>query len=109
MLEDKVLEFIKRNNLIEPNDRIVLGVSGVQDSITLLHILNNISKNLNFKIVVAHVNHGIREEATEDEQYVENWCKKLDIPFFVLHAEVEKLAKLEKVGTEEMGRKVRKP
>ena len=107
MLEEKILEFIKKNNLIEPNDKVVLGVSGGPDSISMLFILNKFSKKLNFEIVVAHINHGIREEATDDEQYVERWCQKLAIPFFVLHSEVEKLAKIQKLGTEEMGRKVR--
>lgn len=107
MLEEKVLNLIKRDNLIEPNDKVVIGVSGGPDSITLFHILNKISKNLNFEIVVAHINHGIREEATEDEQYVENWCKKFDVPFFALHVNVEKMAMEQKIGTEEMGRKVR--
>ena len=107
MLEEKVLKFIKDNNLIEENDKIVLGVSGGPDSIAMFYVLNNLSKSLNFDIVVCHVNHGIREEATIDEQYVEKWCNKFDVPFFVLHCDVKKIAKDEKLGVEEAGRKVR--
>ena len=107
MLEENVLDLIKRDNLIEPKDKVVLGVSGGPDSIAMFHILYNISKILDFEIFVAHINHGIRAEATDDEQYVENWCKKLNIKFFVLHSKVEELAKNQKIGTEEMGRKIR--
>ena len=76
----KVLETIKKNNLIENEDKLVLGVSGGPDSISMLDILNKIRQDneikLNFEIVVAHINHMIREEAKEDELYVKNYCKK---------------------------------
>lgn len=106
MLE-KVLETITKYNLIESGDRIVLGVSGGPDSICMLEILNKLKDKLNFDIFVAHINHGIRENATIDEQYVENYCKKLDLECFILHADVNGYAKDNKIGLEEAGRKVR--
>ena len=67
MLKIKVLETIKKYNLIEKADKIVVGVSGGPDSICLINILNDIKNdkmiNLNFELIVAHVNHMIREEA----------------------------------------------
>jgi len=107
MLEEKILQFIRKENLIEEKDKVVLGVSGGPDSISMLHVLWKLTKILSFEIVVAHINHGIREEATEDEQYVEKWCQKLGIPFFVLHCKVEEIAKEKKIGLEEAGRNVR--
>lgn len=107
MIREKVLETIKKYNLIEAGDKVVLGVSGGPDSISMLYILNDISKELNFEIFVAHINHGIRAESTEDEKYVENISKKLSVPFYVLHSKVEEIAKAEKLGVEETGRKVR--
>lgn len=106
MLE-KILETITKYNLIESGDRIVLGVSGGPDSICMLEILNKLKDKLRFDIFVAHINHGIRENATIDEQYVENYCKKLDLECFILHADVKKYAKDNKIGLEEAGRKVR--
>ena len=107
MIRNKVLETIKKYNLIEKGDKIVLGVSGGPDSITMLYILNEFTKILDFQIYVAHINHGIREESTDDEKYVEKFCEKFNVSFFVLHSNVEKIAKTQKLGVEETGRKIR--
>ena len=73
-MKNKVLETIKKYNLIENGDKLVLGVSGGPDSISMLNILNEIKNDkeiqLNFEIVVAHINHMIRKEAKDDEIYV---------------------------------------
>ena len=107
MLKEKVLKTITKYNLIESGDRIVLGVSGGPDSITALVILNELKKRLNFEIVVAHINHGIRENAKLDEEYVKNFCNKLEVKCYVLHSKVKEYAQKEKIGLEEAGRKVR--
>ena len=100
-LELKFLDTIRENNLIEDGDVIVVGVSGGPDSITLLTCLNKYTDTLKCKIVVAHINHLIREDSTDDEQFVEKVCEKMQIPFYVKRAEVEKIAKDLKKGTEE--------
>jgi tRNA(Ile)-lysidine synthase len=107
--ENRIFNNIKSNNLIEDKDTIVLGVSGGPDSIAMLEALNEIKNNtdLNFEIVVAHINHGIRENAVLDEQFVLDFCKNKNIQCYVLHSKVQELAKQEKKGLEETGRKVR--
>ncbi len=109
MLKEKVLETIRKNNLIENGDSLVLGVSGGPDSISMLDILRTIKeeKEMDFEIVVAHINHGLRENAKIDEEYVKSYCEKYNIPFYALHADVKKLAEEEKRGLEETGRDVR--
>lgn len=106
-MKNKVIETIKKYKLIETGDKIVLGVSGGPDSISMLNILNEIKDEFDFKIYVAHINHLIREEAIDDEKFVENYCKKNDISFFCKRAEVQKIAETQKIGTEEAGRNVR--
>ena len=103
----KVLETIKKYNLIENGDKIVLGVSGGPDSITMLDILKQLREEIVFEIVVAHINHMIREEAIEDEKYVQEYCKKNNIECYIKRIDVEKIANTKKIGTEEAGRKVR--
>ena len=109
MLKEKVLDTIKKYNLIENGDKIVVGVSGGPDSICLVDLLNEIKNDgkINFELVVCHINHMIREEAGEDEEFVRKYCEEKQIPFFVKHAKVEEIAKDMKIGTEEAGRKVR--
>lgn len=106
-LEQKFLETIKENNLISEGDVIVIGVSGGPDSITLLTCLNKYKEKLKYSIIVAHVNHLIRKDSTEDEQFVEKVCQKMKIKFFTKRVDVNKIAKEKKRGTEETGRAIR--
>lgn len=106
-LVKKIEQNIKEHNLIVPEDGVVLGVSGGPDSMLLLYALNEIKEKLNFKIYVAHINHGIREEAVYDEGLVKSFCEDNNIQFFTLHADVLSEAKKHKLSTEECGRCVR--
>ena len=109
MIEEKVLKTIRKYNLIEDGDKLVLGVSGGPDSITMLNILNNIKNQniINFDLIVAHINHGLRENAKIDEKYVKEFCEKIGISCYVLNTNVNEIAKKEKKGLEETGRKIR--
>lgn len=107
MLEDKVLKTIKQYNMIESGDKVVIGVSGGPDSMTLLNILNNLKEKLNIKIYVAHINHMIRIEADEETEYVKSFCEKIGVEFFAKRIKVEEEAKKLKIGTEEAGRNIR--
>ena len=110
-MKNKVLKTIQKYTLIENGDILVLGVSGGPDSITMLDILNEIKNddkiNLNFEIIVCHINHMIREEANEDEEYVKKYCNKKNIQFYSESIDVKKLANNNKTGVEETGRTVR--
>lgn len=108
-MNQKVLETIRKYNLIEDGDKIVLGVSGGPDSICMLDNLREVKEEqiIEFEIYVSHINHMIREEAIDDEKYVQEYCKKYNIECFVKRADVQKIASEKKIGTEEAGRKVR--
>ena len=105
--EEQVLNCINKYELIKPKDRVVIGVSGGPDSICLLHVLNSLKEKLDFDIYVAHINHMIRKEADDETEYVKDFCKRLEIECFVKKVDVEEIAKEEKRGTEETGRKIR--
>lgn len=110
-MKEKVLNTIKKYKLIENGDRLVLGVSGGPDSISMLKILNDIrnDKNLHMKfdIIAAHVNHMIREEAKDDEEFVKEFCERINVPFYSKSIDVQKIANNNKIGTEEAGRNAR--
>ena len=107
-MKQKIIETIKKYNLINSGDKIVLGVSGGPDSIAMLDILNQLKDEMNFEIYVVHVNHNIRgKDADEDEEYVKKYCEKYNIKCFSKKIDVPTIAKTKKIGTEEAGRKVR--
>ena len=107
MVEEKILETITKYGLIKEGDKIVVAVSGGPDSMCLVDNLCMLREKLNFELVVAHVNHGIRKNSTIDEEYVENYCKVNQIEYFILHSNIPKISKEEKIGLEEAGRNVR--
>ena len=54
---ERVIKKIKDKNLIEKNDRIVIGCSGGPDSVFLLDVLLKIKDEYNLEIFPVHINH----------------------------------------------------
>lgn len=112
-LEDRVYETIMNNNLIQDKDKIVLGVSGGPDSICMLYVLKNLKErfynenNITYELIVAHINHSLRDEADMETEYVREVCKKLDIKLHILKEDIKALSKKEKISEEMCGRNVR--
>ena len=106
-MEENILKTIKKYELIESGDKVLIAVSGGPDSMCLLDILNKLKAKLGIEIAVAHVNHGIREEAKEETEYIKEYCSKYNIKIYIKYADVLSLAKEDKIGLEEEGRKVR--
>lgn len=112
-VRNEVLNNILGNELIQNNDKIVVAVSGGPDSMCLLSVLYELKNifctkySISYNMVVAHVNHGIRKESDQEKVYVENFCNDLNIPFYYLKENVEKIAKQKKMSVEACGRKIR--
>lgn len=98
---DKVKKTIEKFNLIKDEDKVVVGVSGGPDSICLLNVLHELTYN----ICVAHINHGLRENAVIDEKFVTDFCKSINVPCFVKRVKLKE--NLSGMTLEEAGRKVR--
>ena len=66
-----VRSYIDRHEMIRPGDGIVIGVSGGQDSVSLLDVLYRLRKPLDITLYVAHLNHQLRGPASDaDQQFV---------------------------------------
>ena len=104
MLQEKIITTIKKYNLIQSNDKIVIGVSGGPDSMTLLHVLNQLKGKLQIQLCVAHINHMIREEADNETKYVKDFCRNLGIKCYVERIDIQKKAEELKISTELEGR-----
>lgn len=106
-LEKKVNSYIKGQQMLSPKDRVVVGVSGGADSVCLLFMLLQLKVTMQLELIVAHINHGVREDAGEDAEYVRSICKEQGIPFELLEVNLKEIAKEYKLSQEEAGRKVR--
>ena len=108
MLE-KIKNFIAKHDMLKKEDCVIVGVSGGADSVCLLFVLMELQKSMGFRLVVVHVNHGLRgESAARDELFVKQICEKYDLSFVSYFDKVELLAKKWKQSTEEAGRNFRR-
>lgn len=104
---DRVKKTISTNSLICKGDAVLVALSGGSDSVAMLHMLKQLSDEMEFEIFAAHINHGIREEADDDEKFVVGLCQKLKIDCFVKKINVKKYAKENSMSEELAGRKIR--
>ena len=103
---NKVKSYIEKNKMISPGDSIVVGVSGGADSLCLLFMLKEIyGDKLSLKVV--HINHGLRENAVKEAEYVKKICEEQGIAVSVVNADVKAIAKENKMTEEEAGRFIR--
>ena len=78
----KVIKTIEKYKLLDKEDRVVAALSGGPDSTALLVALVQIAKQLDFSIIVAHYNHGLRGTSSdEDEKYSQELAIKLGLIF----------------------------
>lgn len=105
----KIKEYVEKWQMLEKEDRVIVGVSGGADSICLLLVLSQLQQNFGFELMAVHVNHGLRgAEADSDEAFVKEFCEKRNIPCECYFADVASIAKNRKQSTEEAGREVRR-
>ena len=58
----KIKEAIEENHLLDGGEKIIVAVSGGPDSVALLKVLEMLSDEYSLTLIVAHINHGLREE-----------------------------------------------
>lgn len=107
-MNNKVLKTVKKYNMLSKGDRVLIGVSGGADSIALLEFFVSVKEKYDLDICVAHIEHGIRgEDSVNDSEFVENYCKKLGVNFYLKTIDAPNLAKKAKMGVEEYSRMAR--
>ena len=93
--------------MLEPNDSVVVGVSGGPDSVALLHSFSELTE-FKLRIVVAHLNHGLRgREARRDLEFVKEIARNMGIPFEYSEVDTISFKKDNKLSIEEAARELR--
>ena len=113
---DFVRETIARYDLLprlapgQPRETVVVGTSGGPDSVALLRVLASLAKKeLAVRLIAAHVNHGLRGAAAdEDQAFVEGLARQMDLPCEAARIDVRAEAQALGIGIEEAGRLVRR-
>ena len=81
---NKLLTFVRQQNMIQPGDAVTCAISGGADSVALLFALYLLKDKLNIQLSAAHFNHHLRgEESQRDENFVRDFCHRYDIPLTV--------------------------
>lgn len=103
-LLQKFTDFIKKENLFQPKDKLLLAVSGGVDSVVLCELC----KQAGYDFVIAHCNFKLRgEESDADEQFVRELARKYNAEIFVQQFDTDKYAEEKKIGIQEAARNLR--
>jgi tRNA(Ile)-lysidine synthase len=103
-LLQKFTGFIKKENLFQPKDKLLLAVSGGVDSVVLCELC----KQAGYDFVIAHCNFQLRgEESKRDEEYVSELAKKNNVEIFVKRFETERYAEENKISIQVAARELR--
>jgi tRNA(Ile)-lysidine synthase len=86
---------------------VVAGLSGGPDSVAMLDALAALAPARGFRVVAAHLDHGLRPGAREDAVFCRELCVRLGVPLRVGAADVAARARREGGGIEEAAREER--
>jgi tRNA(Ile)-lysidine synthase len=98
---------IRKYSMVDVGSGVVAGISGGPDSIALMHILHELATEMSFSVIVAHVDHGLREESKEEAEFVREAASNLGLEIEVTRVAVQDLAACQDVSMEEAGRRAR--
>ena len=88
-MQNRLLKFVREQNLIAPGDTVICAVSGGADSVAMLFALYLLREKLGITLEAAHFNHNLRgEESLRDETFVRELCARYEIPLHVASGEI---------------------
>jgi tRNA(Ile)-lysidine synthase len=107
-LAERVLEHIRREELLRAGDRVGIAVSGGIDSAALLRLLLELRQELGIVISVVHFNHKLRgAESEADQEFVAGLARELGLELYCESGDVARLAAEEHSGVEAAARELR--
>ncbi len=99
-----VKEYIKKENLLSAAEKVLVGLSGGADSVVLLNILLQIG----IKCEAGHCNFHLRgAESLRDMAFVEDLCKRINVPLHIVHFNTIDYSKEKGISIEMAARELR--
>jgi tRNA(Ile)-lysidine synthase len=106
-LQTVVAETMTRSGGLSAGQTIVVALSGGADSIALIDALTTLSAARGWRVVAAHLDHGLRTGSAADARFCRRACRRLGVPLRVGRADVRARARREGGGLEEAAREER--
>ncbi len=97
------IEVVLRQYVSEQN-HLALALSGGVDSVVLLQILAQISKQFTFNLSAIHVEHGISPNAKQWSDFCQSYCDALGVPLTVFHLSIKKQSQVSLEAAARRGR-----
>ena len=95
------------NTQIKEEEWAIVALSGGPDSALLLEVTCAAAKLCGFSVMAAHLNHGLREEADQEEEDLRQYCEERKISFQSKRVACATYAKNHHLTLEEAGRNLR--
>ncbi|MCF8113904.1 MAG: tRNA lysidine(34) synthetase TilS [Desulfotignum sp.] len=103
-----VIQTIQDHDMVHPKDAVLIGVSGGPDSMALARVMICLAPDLDLRLCLAHLNHGLRGmNADQDQVFTKKFAAMHGLPFFCEQMDVATLAKQARTSVEETGRNAR--
>lgn len=103
-LQQRYIDYIKKNNLFQPTHNLLIAVSGGMDSIVLCHLC----KEAGFHFSIAHCNFNLRgAESKRDEEFTRSVAIQLGAPILVKHFDTKQHASDKKISIQVAARELR--
>lgn len=89
MLQEQFERHLQGSRFFNSQQEVVVAVSTGVDSMVLLDLLQKLPQALRPTIIVAHVNHELRRQSTQEEQFLRRYCIQHQLKLRIAHWSVK--------------------
>lgn len=106
-LESVVLRALGAVGTPSAGETLVVALSGGADSVALTDVLTTLSRRNGFRVVAAHLDHGLRPDSAEDAAFCRRLCRELGIELRLGQADVRTRSRRDHLSLEDAARRER--
>lgn len=86
-LHAQVHRLLRQRHLLPKRQRLLVAVSGGQDSLCLIRLLLDLQPKWEWDLSIAHCNHCWRDDAAANADYVQQLARSWQVPYFCMTAD----------------------